>query len=296
MINPSIKLITIVGPTAAGKTALAIELAQEFNGEIVCADSRTIYRGMDIGTAKPTALEQAAVPHHLIDVVDPGEALSVAAFKALAEATISDIWARGKIPFLVGGSGLYIDSVLFDYQFPEEADKVRREQLEAMTTEELQELLAAEDPAAFAAVDHANRRRLIRAIETAGQDRSRSTELAGDFLVLGKTMSKEIIQERIAKRIDTMIAQGFLDEVRYLGETYGWNNEAMSGIGYRAFHEVILGTKTLAQARQDFERGDLLLYKKQLTWFRRNPAIHWLDDVVQASELVRDFLAFTKGD
>lgn len=291
MIDSKIKFITILGPTASGKTDLALDLAEEFNGEIVCADSRTIYRGMDIGTAKPTAHEQARVPHHLLDVVDPGEVLSVAAFKTLAEAAIIDIASRGKLPFLVGGSGLYIDSVLFDYQFPAEADPVRRAQLEAMTDDELRELLAAEDPQSFERIDLANRRRVVRALETAGQDRQRTPDSRMNTLVIGLGLNKEVVQKRVVQRVEKMLERGFIDEVRHIGETYGWESEAMSGIGYRAFRDVIVGTKTTEQATADFVRGDQLLIKKQLTWFRRNPAIVWLDEASAAEPLVRKFLA-----
>jgi len=135
------KFVAIVGPTATGKTGLAIALAQVFDGEVVCADSRTIYRGMDIGTAKPTADEQAQVPHHLLDIVDPGERLSAGEFKQLAETQINEISSRGKLPLLVGGSGLYVDAVIFDYEFPAAGNPDRRQKLEAMTDTQLHELL-----------------------------------------------------------------------------------------------------------------------------------------------------------
>jgi tRNA dimethylallyltransferase len=214
----------------------------------------------------------------------------VAAFKALAEAAMADIAARGKVPFLVGGSGLYIDAILFDYQFPAEADPAQRARFEAMTDDELRELLAAEDAPAYAAIDIRNRRRLIRALETVGQDRSRRSAMRADTLVLGLALNKEIMQKRIPLRIEKMLAQGFLDEVRQIGTTYGWDSEALSGIGYRAFKDVILGTKTIEAAAADFARGDMMLVKRQLTWFRRNPAITWLEDPAAAEPLVRDFL------
>ncbi len=289
-ISPS-KFITIVGPTASGKTDLALSLAEQFGGEIICADSRTVYRGLDIGTAKPSAQEQARVPHHLLDVVDPGETLSVAAFKALAEATLIEIAARGHVPMLVGGSGLYVDAVLFDYQFPGAADPDRRRQLEALGDDELRELLAAEDSLAYLSIDIRNRRRLIRAIETAGQQRQRRPVARAESLVLGLRLNKEVMQKRIEQRVEKMLERGFLDEVRRIGATYGWDCEALSGIGYRAFKEVILGTKTMAAAKADFIRGDMLLMKRQLTWFKRNPGIVWLDDPRAAPVLVEQFLA-----
>jgi tRNA dimethylallyltransferase len=291
MLDSKIKLVAIVGPTAVGKTDLALDLAERSNGEIVCADSRTIYRGMDIGTAKPTLEERERVPHHLLDVVDPDERLSVAAFKELAEVAIKQIVARGRVPFLVGGSGLYVDAVLYDYQFPAEADQSRRAQFGLLSDDELRELLVAQDPEGFETVDLANRRRVIRALETVGQTRSRRNAVRPSTLVLGLRLNKKIIQEKIEKRVEFMLEQGFLEEVRTIGETYGWDSEALSGVGYRAFKGVVLGHKTVAEGTADFVRGDMRLVKKQLTWFKRNPEIVWLDDVAEAEPLVREFLA-----
>jgi tRNA dimethylallyltransferase len=290
MINPSTKFVAIVGPTATGKTDLALTLAERFDGEIVCADSRTIYREMNIGTAKPTEAECARVPHHLLDVIDPGEQLSAAAFKALAEAAIADIAARRRLPLLVGGSGLYADAVLYDYEFPPEADPARRQQLELLSDEALLELLAAEDLAAFETVDRANRRRVIRAIETAGSGASRRAEVLPQALVLGTMLSKEVVQKRVEQRVEKMLEEGFIDEVRAIGDKYGWDNSALDIIGYRAFKGLLLGTKTLPEARADFVRGDMALYKKQVTWFKRNPAIVWVENAAEAEVLVAAFL------
>ncbi len=290
-MNMCAKFVAIVGPTATGKTELAIQLAQAFDGEVICADSRTIYRGMDIGTAKPTAREQVMVPHHLLDLVDPGERLSAAAFKKLAVAKISEVAARGKLPLLVGGSGLYVDAVIFDYEFPAEAAAGVRAQLDGMSDNELLEMLAAENPQAFERIDRSNRRRVIRAIETAGQERGRRSDVRPEILVLGTTLNKEVVQKRIEQRIDKMLGTGFIDEVRTIGETYGWENAAMEVIGYRAFKDYVLGTKTLEQAKADFAAGDMALYKKQVTWFKRNGAIKWVADAAEAEVLVREFLA-----
>jgi tRNA dimethylallyltransferase len=286
-----IKFVAIVGPTATGKTALALRLARVFDGEIICADSRTIYRGMDIGTAKPTAAEQAEVPHHLIDVIDPGERLSAAAFKQLAEEAIIDIASRGKLPLLVGGSGLYADAVLYDYEFPPEADPERRAQLEAMADEDLLELLAAEDAKSYERVDLANRRRVIRAIETAHSGARRRTESLPQTLIIGAMMNKEVVQKRVEQRVEKMLEEGFIDEVRKIGDTFGWDSEALDVIGYRAFKGLLLGTKTLDEAKADFAAGDMALYKKQVTWFKRNPAIRLVDGTDEAEEFARTFLA-----
>lgn len=290
MIDPAIKLIAVVGPTASGKSDLALNLAKKHRGEILCADSRTVYRGLDIGAAKPSAADQAAVPHHLLDIVDPDHLLSVAEFKRLAEAAAEDVARRGNLPLLVGGSGLYIDSLLYDYQFPSEADPTARIELELLSTAELLERLETVDPGALETIDKANRRRLIRAVETAGQPLSRTSVVRANTLVIGITLNKDVMQERITQRIEKMLSQGFLDEVATLGEQYGWQSEAMSGIGYRALKEAVQGTKTVAEAAQEFARGDMRLVKKQLTWFKRNKSIHWVTNHAEAEALVQEFL------
>jgi tRNA dimethylallyltransferase len=290
MIDQNVKLVAIVGPTATGKSALAMYLAQVFGAEIICADSRTLYRGMDIGTAKPSKREQDEIPHHLIDILDPGERMSAAYFKQLAEAAISDIAARSHVPILVGGSGLYLDAVLFDYKFPSVANPAQRAQLEALSDQNLRELLAAEDAAAYEHIDLANRRRLIRAIETAGEKPMRNKHILDNVLVLGTFLSKEVVQKRIHDRIRKMLDEGFIHEVRVIGEKFGWDNEAFNVIGYRAFKDYVLKTKTLEDAVADFEAGDMALYKKQVTWFRRNPDIKWVAGEWEAEELVSKFL------
>ncbi len=290
MIDPSIKLIAIIGPTASGKSDLALSLAKKHGGEILCADSRTVYRGLDIGAAKPSAADQTEVPHHLLDLVDPDHVLSVAEFKQHAEAAAVAVSERGHIPFLVGGSGLYIDSVLFDYRFPSEADPTLRAELETLSTDDLIKRLQIVSPTALETIDKANRRRLIRAIETAGQPLSRTSGMRANTLAIGITLDKEVMQKRIKERIEKMLSQGFLDEVASLGEQYGWDCEAMSGIGYRALKEAVEGTKSIEVAAQEFARGDMRLVKKQLTWFKRNQSIHWVHDEAEAEELVQRFL------
>lgn len=291
MIDPNIKLIAVVGPTASGKSDLALTLAKKHGGEILCADSRTVYRGLDIGAAKPSEDDRRAVLHHLLDLVNPHETLSVAAFKQAAEQAAAEVDARGHVPFLVGGSGLYVDSVLYDYSFPPIADKVARAELESYSNHDLVERLKKLDPEAALLTDLANRRRVIRALETVGQPRLRRDSIRPNTLVLGITMNKEIIQKRIEQRIDKMLSQGFFEEVKRLGEQYGWDCEAMSGIGYRAFKEAANGGMTVEQAAQQFVRGDMRLVKKQLTWFKRNQSIHWVTDYAQAEEFVSTFLA-----
>ncbi len=291
MIDPSTKLIAVVGPTASGKSDLALTLAKKYDGEILCADSRTVYRGLDIGAAKPSDDDRRAVPHHLLDLVDPDEMLSVAAFKQAAEQAAAEVATRGHVPFLVGGSGLYIDSVLYDYSFPPIADKVARTELESYSNQDLVERLKRLDPEAALITDLANRRRVIRALETVGQPRLRRDSIRPNTLVLGIALNKEVMQRRIEQRIGIMLSQGFFEEVKRLGEQYGWDCEAMSGIGYRAFKEAANGGMTVEQAAKQFVRGDMRLVKKQLTWFKRNQDIHWVSNHAQAEEFVTAFLA-----
>jgi tRNA dimethylallyltransferase len=194
------------------------------------------------------------------------------------------------VPFLVGGSGLYVDAVVFDYKFPRVADAGRRAELEAMDDESLRELLAAEDPEAYERVDLANRRRVVRAIETAGQGRARLDAPRAETLMLGLMLNKKVVQQRIETRVRKMLEKGFLDEVREIGERYGWDSEALTVIGYRAFKDVVRGSKSEAEGIADFVRGDMALYKKQVTWFKRGGHIRWLENPAEAEGLVREFL------
>ncbi len=268
-------LVVIVGPTASGKTALAVELAKRYNGEIICADSRTVYTGMDVGTAKPTADEQAVVPHWGLDLVKPGERFTAADFKQYALATISDIRARGCVPFLVGGTGLYVDAVLFDYQFGADARPEVRAQLEALTTEQLQKYCInhnvelPENPQ--------NKRYLIRAIEQGGINHKRNTVLLPNTIVVGIATDTIILRQRINARNEQLFANGVVEEAKTLGKKYGWESEAMTGNVYPIMHSYLEGKLTLDEAKQVSATRDWQLAKRQLTWLRRNPHIKWLE-------------------
>ena len=246
---------------------------------------------MDIGTAKPSTAEQEYIQHHLIDVIEPNDRLSAAKFKQLAVSSIEQISERGKVPFLVGGSGLYIDSVIYDYDFPPEADVTIRLELESMSDEALRERLIETDEAGFLDTDLTNRRRVMRALETANVPRLRRDTVLPTTIVIGLTMNKEVAQQRIIQRIEKMLKEGFIDEVRQIGLIYGPDSEAMNIIGYRAFRDVVFGTKSVADGVADFVAGDIALYKKQITWFKRNSEIHWLENPADADGLVRNFLA-----
>jgi len=280
-------LIAIVGETASGKTALAIELAKKLGGEIICADSRTIYKDMDIGTAKPDGVEQAAVPHHLINVVRPDQSFTVADFKILADDKIREISGRGHIPFLVGGTGLYVDAVLYNFNFAGTPDLKERQRLQQLSVDELQ---AEHVRRGISLPENAkNPRHLIRSLETGGQKAQNNT-LRNNTLVIGLSIDREALMQKLKRRVDTMIDHGFIDEVRRLADMYGWDVPAMQAPGYKAFRGYIEGILTLDEAKALFVRNDAQLAKRQRTWFKRNKSIHWIHNSSEAVDIVTTFL------
>ncbi len=285
-------LVVIVGETASGKSALALKLAQQFDGEIICADSWTVRRGVDIGTAKPTAAEQSKVPHHLLDVVEPCADFTAAVFKRLANEAISEITNRGKLPIMVGGTGLYIDGVLYDYGFLSASNRGEREVLNKL---DAPELLARTDELGIELgdVDRDNKRRLIRLIETGGERPSKQS-LRPNTLIIGLQPDREVLNQRITDRTDAMLAAGLEDEVRRLAEQYGWDCEALKGVGYAQWRGYFEGSQTLAETRQKIIKATLGLAKRQRTWFKRNKSIQWFSTPVKQAnvvEIVTTFLA-----
>ena len=277
-------LLVIVGETASGKTELAIRLARHFVGEIICADSWTVRREADIGTAKPTAAERASVPHHLLDVVGPEEDFTAAVFKRLAQEAIKDIANRGKLPILVGGTGLYVDGVIYDYSFLPAGDRGARERLNTMSIGALLaeiEALGIE----LGDVDVRNKRRLIRLIETEGAVPARN-ELRSNTLIIGLKPDSETRRQRIENRADAMLAAGLEAEVRGLVERYGWDCEALKGVGYAQWRDYFLGEQSLAQTRQKIIKANLDLAKRQRTWFKRNKSIRWFSTPVNQQAVV----------
>jgi tRNA dimethylallyltransferase len=301
MTSSQPKLVVILGPTASGKSDLGMKLAENYGGEIICADSRTVYRGMDIGTAKPSLVDQARVRHWGLDLVDPGEGYSAAQFKAMALEAIDDISGRGRLPIMVGGSGLYIDGVLFDYQFPSAAQEQQRASLAAMNHEQLLGILRVNNPHKYQSIDTANKRRIIRAIENTDNSESRSTIIRNNTLVIGLRLNKEVIHNRVSCRAQHMLQQGIIQEVQCIGQEFGWGSEAMSGVVYRVFSDVvntpILNSEIITRATERVVSGDMKLVKKQMTWFRNNQNTIWLEAdnadqlFAESSELVRQFLA-----
>lgn len=282
-------LIVVVGETGSGKTALAIELAQRFDGEIIAADSRTVYTGMDIGTAKPTAEERQGVPHFGLDVVEPGQHFSAYEFKQLAQTAIENISSRGKLPIMVGGTGLYVDAVLYDFAFRPQPEVKKRQELQGLSIEELQSrILAAHLPLPD---NSQNPRHLTRVLES-GTAPQQNKKLRANTLVLGITLPRDQLEARIKARVEAMVAAGLINEVRVLAARYG-DAEAFRTPGYKAFLEYVRGNTTLAEAKRQFARDDLRLAKRQRTWFKRSSDIHWLtgqDKAVEAMNLVAQFL------
>jgi tRNA dimethylallyltransferase len=266
-------LVVIVGPTASGKTALAIELAKEFSGEIICADSRTVYKGMDIGTAKPSIQERAGVPHWGIDLVEPDIRFTAADFKQYAEQKITDIRAQGHIPFLVGGTGLYVDAVIFNYQFGGEVDAGRRAKLESLSLEELWEYCISRN--IKLPENDKNKRYVIRAIEQHGKTTSRQARPISPSIIVGIATDKEVLRMRIENRIEQLLQDGVVEEAIMLGKKYGWHSEAMTGNIYPLIHKYLQGTMTLEELKVRSTTIDWRLAKRQLTWMRRNQYIQW---------------------
>ncbi|MCJ1964666.1 tRNA (adenosine(37)-N6)-dimethylallyltransferase MiaA [Candidatus Nanosynbacter sp. TM7-057] len=268
-------LIVIVGPTASGKTSLAIQLAKKYRGEIICADSRTVYRGMNVGTAKPSLEEQQKVSHWGLDLVDPGDSFSASQFKGYACQKIKEIRSRGNIPFLVGGTGLYIDSAIFDFQFGAKYSKEKRANLQEMTISELQQYCVNHDVAL--PENSKNKRYLIRAIERAGKKSSGLEVPLSNTIIVGITTDKQLLKQRITDRAKKMFKDGVVEETIELANSAGWCNEAMTGNVYPIIKKLIEKEIDEDQAVREFIVSDVNLVKRQLTWFRRNPFIEWGD-------------------
>ena len=268
-------LVVIAGPTASGKTALAIELAETYGGEIICADSRTVYRGLDVGTAKPSPEEQARVSHWGIDLAGPGERFTAAMFQQYAKEVIGDIRRRGKIPFLVGGTGLYVDVVLFDYEFPPEASREEREDLGQMTIEAL--IKYCRENNVDLPNDPANRRHVVNSILRQGAIAKRREDLIPNTVVVGIATKKSKLARRIAERAELIWTPAVMDEAAATAAQYGWESEAMTGNIYPLIRKVTEGTMSLEQAKGQFVTLDKRLAKRQMTWLRRNPYIVWLE-------------------
>lgn len=282
--RPSSPLLVIVGETASGKSALAMSLAQKLDGEIICADSWTVRREVNIGTAKPSEEERQQIPHHLLDVAGPDEDFTAAVFKRLANQAIEEISNRGKLPIMVGGTGLYIDGVLYDYGFLPAGDRGDREELNELSPEQLLAKIS-ELGIELGDVDTGNKRRLIRLIETNGQKPSKQP-MRKNTLIVGIQQDRDVLNDRIARRVDAMIEAGLEDEVRSLVDKYGWDCEALKGVGYAQWKGHLEGQESVEITRQKIIKATTDLAKRQRTWFKRNKSIHWFATPVNEPKIV----------
>lgn len=296
------KLIAILGPTASGKTELAIKLAKRFHGEIISADSRQIYRGMDIGTAKATKRHRQQVPHHLIDTKTPRQSYTVAHFLRNARRTIRKISARGRLPFLVGGTGLYLYALLQGLNIPKVKPNPRmRHQLEKLSAEKLFRLLKKLNPARASTIDRHNPRRLIRAIEIAKDGGLKTSAtypsvVAATFrspfdtpLILGLKIPKTKLRQNINRRVDQMFRQGLVSEVKKLIKKYGRRKIFSETIGYREVMDYLDKKITLQEARDQIKKNTWRFQRHQYNWFRRLPVV-WIKNERQAEAKINKFL------
>ena len=305
------RVICVVGPTASGKTKMGVALAKRFNGEVVSVDSMQIYRGMAIGTAAPTPAEMEGVPHHMIGVADPAESWSVSRFTEAADRCVQDILSRGKLPVLVGGTGLYLDALVRGNTFAagQQGGAVRQELQERLAQEGAAALLAelaAVDPEAAARLHLRDEKRILRALEVyretgetiSEHDRkSRETPDRYDALYIGLSFrDRQDLRERIDRRVDVMVEQGLLDEVQaLLGSGLPRDTTALQAIGFKQFLAVADGTTAVADAVEEVKLRSRQYAKRQLTWLRRNPNIHWIlwekePDFPQALQNATEFL------
>ena len=296
------KLIVILGPTAVGKTALSLQLAQKLRTEIISGDSMLVYKGFDIGTAKPTCEEMAGIRHHMIDILEPAAEFSVTQFKALATEEIGTLNRQGKIPLLAGGTGLYIKSLVEDYCFNKTpGDEAYRQSLEVLAEEKgkgyVHGLLEAVDPVAAARLHVNDFRRVIRALEVyhmggetiSQENKANAGELAYDVYAIGLNRPRPELYERINARVEKMFADGLVAEVqRLLSAGTPRDCQAMQGIGYKEVAAFMDGSITLAEAAEQIKKATRHFAKRQLTWYRKMPYIHWYDVAsLNADELLQ---------
>lgn len=297
------KIIIILGPTASGKTALSLKLAKKYNGEIINADSRQVYKEMNIGTAKEPRDDEKkeyfvrGIPHHLIDVVRPDEEFTLAHFKQMALEKINDILKRKKMPIIAGGTGLYIWAIVDNLDIPSVAPDFKlRKKLEKKSLAELVKMLKKADPLSAKKIDLKNPRRVIRALEVALRNKGSFVEQQKkspplfNALQIGISIPREILYQRINQRVDEQIKDGLINEVKKLAKKYSWSLPAMSGLGYKQIGYYLRGEKTLPEAVELIKRDTRRYAKKQMTWFKRDKRIKWIKNDKEIDKLVKKFI------
>lgn len=287
-----IPILVVAGPTASGKTALAVELAKEYNGEVISADSMQIYKKLDIGSAKPTKAEMEGIPHHMLDIIEPDKPFSVASFVEMAKGIIEDIFSRGKLPILAGGTGLYVNSLIDDVEFSAKApDTGVREELESLLKEKgidyMAEMLRDIDPVSYEKIHKNNTKRVIRAIEffkvngypiSRQVEETKKKESRYDPLILFIDRPRDYLYERIEKRVDIMLLEGLINEVKTLMDMgLTKKNQSMQGIGYKEVLDYLRGFSTEAEMVRILKRNTRHYAKRQITWFSREKRIIKID-------------------
>lgn len=274
------KVLTIVGPTASGKSDAGIRLAKLFNGEIINGDSIQVYRQLNIGSAKIKEEEMDGVVHHLLSYVDVGEQYNVKRFQDDARGKIREIEERGHLPIVVGGTGLYIKALLYDYDFVDNPEKL--EQYEEEDTNSLYEKLKKIDPSSLEKIHPNNRKRIVRALQIAQsgylksqQEEKQKHEMVYDSYVLGLTMEREVLKQRIDLRVDKMFEEGLLEEVTHLNEDYSWSDHGLHGIGYKEFKGYFEGNQSLEETKTLIKTHTRQFAKRQYTWWNHQMDVHW---------------------
>ncbi|WP_298828354.1 tRNA (adenosine(37)-N6)-dimethylallyltransferase MiaA [uncultured Planococcus sp.] len=295
-----IDVVAIVGPTASGKTALSLELAKQMDGEIINGDSMQIYRDMTIGTAKILPEEMAGIPHHLLDIKEPDESFSVAEYQKLVREKIAEIRSRGKLPIIVGGTGMYVQAVLFDYRFSEEAvdQKLRdslNKELEQFGPEKMHQKLLELDPQS--AIHPNNARRVVRAIENlmSGQEKSdRELTLSPMYneVIIGLDIPRDILYERINQRVDSMIERGLIEEVEALRQRGIREAQSIHAIGYKEIYDYLDGRTSLEDAIIKLKQNSRKYAKRQFTYFKNKLPIFWIDALKDPEKNLQEITAF----
>ncbi len=291
------KVLVIVGPTASGKTAFGIRACEKYNGEIISGDSIQIYKGLDIGSAKASLKERKQAIHHLIDIKEPFENYSVKEFQELGRKYINDLTSKGKLPVIVGGTGLYIKALLYDYVFYDEEEK--DDQFKELSNQEIYDILMQKDPKCLEKIHVNNRKRLVRALNIVNKHEEGISDIKGrqehkllyDALIIGLNKDREKLYDDISKRVDMMVSDGLIDEIKgLLDNGVNFDMQSMQGIGYKEFRDYFNGTKSLEDCILDVKRNTKHFAKRQYTWFNNQMNVNWFDDKQEAFNLIDNWL------